>query len=194
LSRCVRLDISSSASSCSSASQPTVVVILEVVVVLQDLIRDALLCWFRCFWMVVAILGYNFQYSSPRRKEGLNWSLLWGLERVFILLCFAGRRWYVDLIRFDGWSIHCGLDIYLRGCFNPLMLFLIFVLPAWVNLHFVDKLVRYMSPSFLFVFSLFFLIIYIPTSGIRLEFGTNLVGSHSFLCHLFRPYKKKNII
>jgi len=85
------LDISSPASSSSSDSQPTVVVILEVVVVLQGLIRDALLCWFRCFWMVVAILGYNFQYSSPRRKEGLIWSVLWGSKERLSCCALQGE-------------------------------------------------------------------------------------------------------
>jgi len=30
--------------------------------------------------MVVAILGYSFQYSSPRRKESVIWYVLWGTE------------------------------------------------------------------------------------------------------------------
>jgi len=78
-----------------------------------------------------------------------------GLERAFILTCFVGR-WYVDLLRVDSWFIHRGLDLYLRGCYNPFMLFLIFISPVLVDLHFVDKLIRYMSLSFfMYFFSLF---------------------------------------
>jgi len=50
-----------------------------------------------------------------------------GLERAFILLCFVWRGWYVDLLRVDGWSIHRDLDPYLRGCYNPFVLFFIFI-------------------------------------------------------------------
>jgi len=109
--------------------------------------------------MVVGILGYSFQYT-PRIGSRSYLVCTLGLERAFILLCFAGRGWYVDLLRVDGWSIYCGLDLYLRGWYNPLVLFLIFILPVWVILHFVDKLVKFMSPSFLMYFSPF-LIIYL---------------------------------
>jgi len=124
--------------------------------------------------MVVAILGYNFQYSSPHRKEGLIWSLLWGSKECLSCCALQGELWYVDLIRVDGWSIHCSLDLYLRGCFNPLMLFLIFILPVWVDLHFVDKLVRYMSPSFFICIFPLFSIKYLLASAKRLELDTNL--------------------
>lgn len=68
----------------------------------------------------------------------------------------------MDLLRVDGWSIHRSLDLYLRGCYNPLVLFLILILPVWVDLHFVDKLVRFMSPSFfVFLYFFLFLIIYL---------------------------------
>jgi len=61
-------------SSFSSDAQPTVVVILKVVVVLQGLIKDALLCWSRCFWMVVVIVpapeggSYLACVHSPRSR------------------------------------------------------------------------------------------------------------------------------
>jgi len=74
------------------------------------------------------------------------------LERAFILLCFARRGWYVDLLCVDGWSIRRGLDPYSRGCYNPFVLLLIFILPVWVDLHFMDKLVRFMSPVFYYIF------------------------------------------
>ncbi|RHN45510.1 hypothetical protein MtrunA17_Chr7g0232021 [Medicago truncatula] len=93
--------VSSPVASFSADSQPTVVVILKVVVVLQ------------------------------------------------------GRRWYVDLLRVDSWSIHRNLDLYLRVHYNTLVLFLIFILPVWVDLHFVNKLVRFISSRFIF-FCLYF--------------------------------------
>ena len=79
-----------------------------------------------------------------------------GLERAFILTCFVGRGWYVDLLCVDSWSIHRGLDLYLRGYYNPFVLLLIFILLIWIDLHFIDKLVRFMSPRFLLcIFPLF---------------------------------------
>jgi len=57
----------------------------------------------------------------------------------------------VELLRVDGWSIHHGLDHYIRGCYNTLVSFLIFILSILVHLHFVDKLVRFMSHSFFFI-------------------------------------------
>lgn len=80
-----------------------------------------------------------------------------GLERAFILLCFAGRGWYVDLLCVDGWSIHRGLRPLLKRLLYPFVLFLIFISPVWVDLHFLDKQVKFMSPNFfLCIFSLFF--------------------------------------
>jgi hypothetical protein len=102
-----------------------------------------------------------FQVFLPAPEGGSYLVCSLGLERAFILLCFAGRGWYVDLLRVNGWSIHHSLDLYLRGCYNPYVLFLIFILPFWVDLHFMDKLVRFMSHSFLLCIFPFFLIIYL---------------------------------
>jgi hypothetical protein len=131
-----------------------------------------------------------FQVFLPAPEGGSYLVCSLGLERAFILLCFARRGWYVDLLRVDGWSIHHSLDLYLRGCYNPYVLFLIFILPVWVDLHFMDKLVRFMSHSFLLCIFPFFLIIYLWAFDRRLKLGTNLVESHSFLRHLHWPYKK----
>jgi len=49
----------------------------------------------------------------------------------------------------------------LKGCFNPFLFFLIFILPVWVSLHFMDKLVRFMSPVFLLCIFSLLLIIYL---------------------------------
>lgn len=118
--------------------QPTVVAMLKVVVVLQSLIRIKLPIF------LPALEGGSY----------LVYNL--GLQRTFILWCFAGRGWYTDLLCVDDWSIHRGLDLYLRGCYNSLVLFLIFILPVWVYLHCVDKLVKFMYPSFLCIFFSFF--------------------------------------
>ena len=98
----------------------------------------------------------KFPVFLPALEEGSYLVCTLGLERAFILLCFAGRGWHVDLLRVDGWSIHRGLDLYLRGCYNTFMLFLIFILPVWVGLHFMDKLVRFMSLNFLLCMFSFF--------------------------------------
>jgi len=104
----------------------------------------------------------GFQYSSPHRKEDLIWSV----------------------------SIHRGLDLYLRGWY-PLVLFLIFIPPVWADFHFMDKLVRFMSPSFFYVFFFpYFNNIFMSIwQKIRVE--DQFSWEPLFLCHLFLPYQKK---
>jgi len=125
--------------------------------------------------------GLSVFLPAPKGVSYLVCTL--GHRRVFILPCFAGRGWYVDLLCGDGWSIHHGLDLYLRGCYNPLVSLLIFILSVCVYLHFVDKLVRFMYPNFLCIFFFpFFNNIFMSI----LELGATI-----FLRHLLWPYKNK---
>ena len=75
----------------------------------------------------------KFPVFLPAPEEGSYLVCTLVLEIAFILLCFAGRGWYVNLLHVDDWSINRGLDLYLRGCFNPFVLFF--------NFH-ITRLVR----------------------------------------------------
>lgn len=106
------------------------------------------------FWAIASSI-------PPRAGRRVLFGLYFGAQKSINLDVLCRERMVCGLLRVDGWSIHRGLDLYFRGYYYPLVLFLIFILPVWVDLYFVEKLVRFiMSPVFLCIFFLF-LIIYL---------------------------------
>jgi len=91
-------------------------------------------------------------FQNPHRS---TWCWTIWLERDVRLVVVTRSYWFLDSSRVDGLSTHRLLDIHLC-CFY------FFVLPVWVDIHFVwiDR-VRFMSPSsFLYLFFPFFNNIY----------------------------------
>jgi len=77
--------------------------------------------------------GYDSGLKLPvfllRQKEGLIWYLLWGSKECLTCYALQGEygTWICSVLTVDSFTV---LDLYLRSCFDPFVLFLIFILPV----------------------------------------------------------------